>query len=173
MKPSNWIQFSWDLTIPPQSTSELPEHYQIARATADDGKELRKVITSSFTLDPGWNPALQEVTQTVDEWLDRASATDTHAYLALRHGTRIIGAAVLSLDAAAENHFSPGPCVLMEYRNRGFGTFLLERSLATLCEAGLTRACAIAKEQSPVAKFLYTKFDSIQAPFNAPAAIAA
>jgi hypothetical protein len=173
MKSTNWIQFSWDLTALSQLTAELPEHYQISAATSEDEKEFRRVISSSFTLDPTWNPTMKEVAQTIVGWLDEASDTKTTVHLALRHGARIIGAAVVCVDAAAENHLSPGPCILMEYRNRGFGTHLLERSLATLRDAGLPRACAIAKENSPVTKFLYTKFNSSQAPFNFSSALAA
>jgi predicted N-acetyltransferase YhbS len=173
MKSTNWLQFSWDLNALPQAEAALPEHYQISIATPDDEKEFRRVISSSFTLDPTWNPTMKEVTQTIDGWLDEASEEKTSVHLALRHGARIIGAAVVSVDPAAENHLAPGPCILMEYRNRGFGTRLLERSLAALREAGLPRACAIAKENSPVTKFLYTKFNSSQAPFDFSSALAA
>jgi ribosomal protein S18 acetylase RimI-like enzyme len=54
----------------------------------------------------------------------------------------------------------------MEYRNRGFGTRLLERSLHTLRNAGLARGVGIAKENSPVAKFLYPKFGGTAAPYE-------
>ena len=172
MKSINWIQFTWDLASLPALESELPEHYQISRATADDEKELRKVIASSFTLDPTWNPSMKEVMQTIDGWLDGMKES-SNVYLALRHGVRIIGAAMVSLDAEADHHLCPGPCILLEYRNRGFGTKLLERSLAMLREAGLPRASAIGKENSPVSKFLYTKFDSVQSPIDLDSAVAA
>jgi hypothetical protein len=173
MKSTNWIQFTWDLAALPVAESALPEHYEITRATADDEKELRKVISSSFTLDPTWNSTMKEVTQTIESWLDQARDAETTVHLALRHGARIIGAAVVAVDGAAENHLSPGPCILMEYRNRGFGSCLLDRSLAILREAGLTQARALAKENSPVTKFLYTKFNSVQAPHDFSAALAA
>jgi hypothetical protein len=173
MKAINWIRFTWDLASLPESRSDLPEHYQIVEAVKDDDKELRRVIASSFTLDPSWNPDMQEAMQTIETWLDRASETDTAVFLALRHGTRIIGAAVVSVDPSAENHLAPGPCILMEYRNRGFGTRLLERSLSTLRVAGLTEASAIAKESSPATKFLYSKFASKAAPYETPSAVAA
>jgi hypothetical protein len=173
MKSINWIQFTWDLASLPALESELPEHYQISRATADDEKELRKVIASSFTLDPTWNPSMKEVMLTIDGWLDGVNANSQNAYLALRHGVRIIGAAMVSLDADAENHLCPGPCILLEYRNRGFGTKLLERSLAMLRDAGLPRASAIGKENSAVSKFLYTKFESVQSPFDLDSVLAA
>jgi N-acetylglutamate synthase-like GNAT family acetyltransferase len=159
MRLINWVQFSWDLAALPETLPELPEHYQISAATPDDEKELRRVVIASFALDPDWNTTMQEVLQTVEGWLRDTLEKSADACLVLRHGTRIIGGSVLSLEADAVNHLLPGPCVLMEYRNRGFGTHLLGRSLATLRDSGLQRAAAIAKENSPVAKFLYTKFD--------------
>jgi hypothetical protein len=164
MKLLNWIRFTWDLTKLPSVGLQLPEHYQVAPATGDDEKELRKVFSSSFLLDPTWNPAIGEAMQTIQSWLDSAFASDTSTCLALRHGVRIIGAAVLSLDPAADNHLAPGPCILTEYRNRSFGTRLLENSLKLLRDAGLARATAIAPDHAPVAKFLYPKCNALVTP---------
>ena len=164
MKLINWVQFTWDLTTLPHSTSELPEHYEISQATPDDEKELRRVVTSAFALDPEWNAAMQEVMQTVEHWLGETLQSEGNACLVLRHGSRIIGGSVLSVAPDAQHHLSPGPCVLMEYRNRGFGTRLLERSLNLLRENGLTRAVGLCKENSPVTKFVYTKFNGIASP---------
>ncbi|MEP7015522.1 MAG: GNAT family N-acetyltransferase [Verrucomicrobiota bacterium] len=164
MKLLRWIRFTWNLTTLPPLVSELPEHYQIAPATDDDQLGLRKVFSSSFVLDPFWNPAVQEVTRTVDAWLDQALVSDLSTCLVLRHGRRIIGASVLSFDPEAQNHLAPGPSVMMEYRNRGFGTLLFERSLSALREAGLVRAGGIARENAPVARFLYPKFGGVPEP---------
>jgi GNAT superfamily N-acetyltransferase len=174
MKLSNWIRFSWDLTKLPQFDAALPEHYEIGAATAEDEKELRKVISSAFVLDPAWNPATQEVMETIDAWLDGALAAESKCTcLALRHGSRIIGAAVVSHDAAAEVHLSPGPCISVEYRNRGFGTRLLEHSLTRLREGGLSEAIGIAIESAPVTKFLYPKFNGTPSPHDSTPLLAA
>jgi GNAT superfamily N-acetyltransferase len=173
MKLINWVQFTWDLAGVAAVDSALPEHYEITPATADDEKELRRVITSAFALDPEWNPTMQEVMQTIDSWLDEALGSETNTAIVLRHGVRIIGASVLSMEQDRDNHLSPGPCILMEYRNRGFGTKMLERSLQALRDAGLTRAAGIAKENSPVTKFLYTKFGGTAAPYDAGSLLAA
>src|SRR5947207_8072411 len=111
MKTGNWIRFSWDLTKLPQFDAALPEHYEIGAATAEDETELRKVVSSSFVLDPAWNPATQEVMETIEPWLERAFASPTSTCLPLRHGERIIGAAVISTSLETEIHLSPGPCV--------------------------------------------------------------
>ena len=125
-----------------------------------------KVFSSSFMLDPVWSPAVREVMRTVNAWLDRALASDLSACLVLRHGQRIIGASILSFDPEVENHLAPGPSIMMEYRNRGFGTLLFERSLDSLREAGLARASGIARENTPVARFLYPKFGGVMEPAN-------
>ena len=150
MKLVNWVRFSWDLTKLPPLDCKLPEHYEIAPASREDEAELRKVISRSIVLDATWNPAMQEVMQTINAWLDEAFASPTSIFLALRHGARIIGASILSPDSSGQNHFKPGPCVLVEYRNRGFGTGLLKHSLQALREAGVTRAIAVSKENAPV-----------------------
>lgn len=173
MKWSNWIQFRWDLTRLPNFDAVLPEHYEIGIATAENEVELRKIISSSFVLDPTWNPATQDVMEAVDLWLGRAFTSPTTTCLALRHGLRIIGAAVISHSPQADVHLSPGPCVSMEYRNRGFGTRLLEQSLTKLREAGLKEAVGIAHEKAPVTKFLYPKFNGISSPYDPAPVVAA
>ena len=166
MNLSNWIRFKWDLTQLPSFENELPQHYEIGLATAEDEMELRKVISSSFVLDPAWSPAMQEVTERLELWLERAFASPTCTFLALRHGLRIIGAAVILQDPDAEIHLTPGPCISMEYRNRGFGTRLLEQALTKLRDAGLKEAIGVAKENSPVSKFLYPKFNGTASPHD-------
>jgi N-acetylglutamate synthase-like GNAT family acetyltransferase len=165
MKLSNWIRFTWDLTQLPTVENALPEHYEIGPATADDAMELRKIISTSFVLDPMWSPELQEVTEKIEAWLERAFASSDCIFLALRHGTRIIGASVLCTLPDADMHLIPGPCISMEYRNRGFGTRLLEKALIRLREAGLTQAAGVAKENVPVSKFLYPKFNATSSPY--------
>ena len=110
---------------------------------------------------------MQEVMERLEQWLERAfSSSTTCRCLALRHGLRIIGAAVICPEADADFHLVPGPCISMEYRNRGFGTRLLEQCLTRLREAGLQEASGVAKENAPVSKFLYPKFNSTASPHD-------
>ena len=169
----NWVQFEWDLTKFSDIDPNLPDHYQIAPATKNDEVGLRKLFSSAFLLDPSWNPAIAQTMQTIQPWLDQALETEAKICLALRHGLRIIGASVISTDPSAGNHLMPGPCVLMEYRNRGFGTALLRSSLKLLIEARLTRAFAITRENAPVTKFLYPKFGGVVTTTNRPTLLAA
>jgi GNAT superfamily N-acetyltransferase len=161
MKLLKWVRFTWDLTKLPSQDVRLPQHYEIAATTAEDEKLLRKVFSSSFLLDPSWNSAIGEAMQIIQSRLDAALASDQFTCLALRHGPRIIGAVLLGLDENAEDQLSLGPSILPEYRNRGFGTRLLESSLIWLREAGLTNASGMALDYAPVAKFLYPKFDGM------------
>jgi acetyltransferase (GNAT) family protein len=173
MKLLNWVRFSWDLSVISPTPVDLPSHYAITPASTEDEKEVRKVLSCSFLLDPAWNPAIGEVMHSLQGWLDRAFLAEENTCLALRHGSRIIGASVLCLDPNAENHFAPGPCILMEYRNRGFGTGLLQASLQMLRQSGVQRASGIARELSPVAKFLYPKYDGVAEPAKIAVALAA
>lgn len=158
MKLLKWVQFTWDLAKIPASAGILPAHYKISPATAEDEMALRKVVSSSFLLDPAWNSAIGEVMRSIQSRLDAALADDNQTCLALRHGQRIIGAAVLHPDISAIEHLAIGPSILAEYRNRGFGTCLLEASLAWLRDAGLSRASAMSPDYVPATKFLYPKF---------------
>ena len=80
MNWSNWIRFRWDLTQLPKFDAELPEHYEIGPAAAEDETELRKVISSSFVLDPTWNPATQDVMEAIE--LQAAGAYDLKTSIA-------------------------------------------------------------------------------------------
>ncbi|HET9418811.1 MAG TPA: hypothetical protein VFO30_05675, partial [Chthoniobacterales bacterium] len=112
MKHSSWIRFQWDLSAFPANGSPLPPRYQIAPASGHDVEQLRKLFSTAFTLDSTWNAAVDEVLATVQMWLERAFASRTSTCLALRHCTRIIGASVVLGEPEADNHLTPGPCIL-------------------------------------------------------------
>lgn len=173
MNPLHWIQFSWDLSSFSDADLGLPSHYEITPAANDNETELRKVFSSAFLLDPAWNPAIADTMQTIQPWLDGVFGSETTTCLALRHGTRIIGAAVISTEASADSHLIPGPCILMEYRNRGFGTALLKASFGRLRDAGIASAIGITRASAPVTKFLYPKFGGVASAVKTAALLAA
>lgn len=169
MKLAPWVRFTWDLSQLPPLGVALPAHYHFAPVRGSDEKELRLVITRSIAHDTSWGEGLHEIDAMIDGWLERAFAEESNSFcVTLRHGLRIIGGAILIPNALAEDHLSPGPCVLMEYRNRGLGTALLGQSLCQLREAGLARAGARARRNSPVARFLYPKFNGTPTPDDTP-----
>jgi len=173
MKMLNWVRFTWDLNKLSSCEMKLPAHYQIAPATAVDERQLRKVYSSSFLLDTIWNPVIGEIMQTIQSRLDDVFVSAKATCLALRHGARIIGGAVVSFDFDAEDHLAPGPCVLIEYRNRGFGTHLLAKSLCLLRDGGLPQASGLAPDYVPASKFLYPKFGSRVSPVEVVPSLAA
>src|SRR6266480_7298494 len=122
-----------------------PRQYRLSLVKAAEREQLQAVIEKSFVLDPGWNAALHMIDAQVN-------------WLALQHGARIVGGTLLMTDPGAPAQLVPGPCILMEYRNRGLGTLLLSLALHHLRDAGMTRACARTRESSPAARFLYPKF---------------
>ncbi len=169
MKDVQWVRFTWNLSELPPLALALPAHYHLGRVGAEEEAEVRAVVTRSFAHDDSWGNSIQEVNALVEQSLERFSASEEGVLcLALRHGVRMIGAALLVPDAQAENHLTPGPSVLMEYRNRGFGMALLGESLRTLREAGLTEAGGRARAHALVAKFLYPKFKGTPTPDKRP-----
>ncbi len=173
MKFFKWLQFTWDLQLLPGLTEKLPAHYQIAPAKEGDEMALRKIFSSSFLLDPAWNSTIGYVMRTIQSRLDTALTSEEYTCLTLRHGQRIIGAAVLHPQESAPEHFSIGPTLLIEYRNRGLGTFLLHQSLEWLRDAGMNRVSAVSIDYAPVTKFLYPKFGAVMTPVDRTIPLAA
>jgi GNAT superfamily N-acetyltransferase len=164
MKRTHWVSFTWDLAKVELPEVAIPRHYSISLADVEDQEELQRVINKSLALDPSWNAALPEVGATLMASIARTLALESALRMTLRHGTRIIGGTLLLPDANASEHLVPGPCILMEYRNRGLGTLLLVSALRHLRDVGVTRACAITRENSPAARFLYSKFSGNPSP---------
>jgi hypothetical protein len=164
MKRTRWVSFAWDLAKVELPELALPRHYRIGATEAEDQEELQRVISKSLALDPSWNATLPDVKATVTASIARTSAGASTVHLTLRHGARIIGGTLLAPEVTATEHLVPGPCILMEYRNRGLGTSLLVAALRQLRDAGVTRACAITREGSPAARFLYPKFSGNPSP---------
>ena len=95
-----------------------------------------------------------QVKSSIAAALDSESAS----WLAVHHGARIVGRTLLMTDPDAPAQLVPSPCILMEYRNNGLGSLLLCSALHHLQDAGMIRACAKTRENSPAARFLYPKF---------------
>jgi len=159
MKPLDWVEFRWDLAASSPAALALPEHYRIEEAVAEDEDEIRKVVARALTLDPTWSADLDRVVSVVDEWVARAF-TGGHP-IALRHGQRIIGCVIVSEDPAAPGNLAPGPCVSIEYRNRGFGSQLLAAALEFLRGKGGTHAIAVTRASANAARSLYAKFGGV------------
>ena len=179
MKLVRWTRFSWDLSKLAPVYPAISSHYRFRRATVDDEKVVRAVVFSSFTLDQTWNFLLREIRDQLETSLNTVFH-DHHPEdngerfcLVATHGSRIIGVSALSPLREAENHLLTGPCILMEYRNRGLATALLAQSLSALREVNVTTAHGLTKHGSPTAEFVYPKFGSTSAPYENQSHLAA
>ena len=166
MKLVRWLRFSWDLSKLPAEENPLEARYRIRVATKEEEPVVRNVIQSAFTLDMNWNDSPKNLRVSFDEQLNEAFQGKQSFCLVVTHGTRIIAASLVLASNEADSQLISGPCVLNEYRNRGFGTALLKASLNALREAGFTSAHAVSKANVPVARFVYTKFQSTSTPWN-------
>ncbi|MEO7932997.1 MAG: GNAT family N-acetyltransferase [Chthoniobacterales bacterium] len=158
MKLTNWLKFIWDLKTYEAPKTDLPSHYTIRRAVRNEEEVVRKAIFSAFSLDSDWSDSLNRIWPTLTGQIGDAFGSKEPKCLVLTHGTRVIGASILTTDTDAPNQLISGPCILVEYRNRGLGTQLLAASLAYLREAGLELASGTTKKTIPAAKFVYHKF---------------
>jgi ribosomal protein S18 acetylase RimI-like enzyme len=166
MKLLSWLRYEWDLRKLDESPVELAVHYVIRKAIREEEDTVRKTIHSAFSLDADWSDALKRIWNGIDDDISAAfDSRDAHC-LVLTHGARIIGASTLSLTPTDAVHLLSGPCILVEYRNRGLGTALLAESLRHLAEAGLEKAAGMTRKGVPAAKFVYPKFGGHSEPVD-------
>lgn len=166
MKLTNWLKFIWDLKSFEAPKADLPSYYAIRRAARNEEEVVRKAIFSAFSLDSDWSDSLNRIWPTLNEQIGDIFNSKEPKCLVMTHGTRIIGASLLSTDSNASNQVISGPCILVEYRNRGLGSKLLAASLSFLKEAGLEVVSGITKKSIPAAKFVYHKFGSRSEPLE-------
>ncbi len=166
MKLVQWIRFTWDMASFVPVTDAIEPHYQIRVATKDEEKTVFNVISSAFSIDMEWSDTFDQVRDHFESEIEKFFARKEPSCLVLTHGSRIIGASAVDLSADTENHILTGPSILNEYRNRGFGSALLYRSLLMVKEEGFEKAYGITKYNVSAAKFIYTKFNSESNPHN-------
>lgn len=166
LKSVRWLRFTWQLGELPPAPAGLDACYKLRAAARDEAASVEKVISSSYSLDSDWGDHYASIRERLRRQILMTFDRESMPAVVVLHGQRIIGASVLSTESGSDSHFVSGPCVLSEYRNRGLGTALLHHSLKQLAHAGLEEAAAIAKASSQAAKFVYTKFDPDQAPWE-------
>jgi predicted N-acetyltransferase YhbS len=166
MKLVHWTRFTWDLSKLPAEGSLLEPHYHIRPVERGEEKTVRAVISSAFALDMNWSDTHKNIREWLESRLDDVFEHKPAPCLVVTHGLRIIGASPLDTNADADFNLIGGPCVLNEYRNRGIGSELLFRSLQALRDAGFEQARAVTKSNVPIAKFVYSKFNSFSEPWE-------
>jgi len=163
MNTVNWVRFSWDLANFAPVCPPLPASFAIRRAVQEDQETVNSLVMSSFTLDSEWNPFFREIRPLIESALNDVFDEKREPFgLVVTHGARVIGASGLTAEPEAQNHLLTGPCIALEYHNRGLATALLAQSLLTLRDAGLANARGMTKLGSTGAQFIYPKFGSIR-----------
>jgi hypothetical protein len=172
MKLVRWKRFTWDLQQLAPSESALPGRYQVRAAQPQEQKAVSEVILSSYSSDPAWSDVFRDFRATLSAQIEMVFDREETPATVICHGQRIIAASALTTLPDFEHHLLSGPCVVMEYRNRGLGTALLAFSLGLLRQAGLTQAHGIAKHNVAAAKFIYPKFGSFHCDYEYEPALA-
>jgi ribosomal protein S18 acetylase RimI-like enzyme len=158
MMMSVWVQFSWDLKTLPAQGPKLPAHYTVESAAQEDRPLLLASVTRSYSMESAWSDDLNARVKLAEEMVNVAFVAGEVTFLAIKHGTRIIGASAIRDAADKLSNLPLGVSVLNEYRCRGLGTFLLYESLRRLRERGLDRAHVVTKKGVPADRYLYPKF---------------
>lgn len=164
--PVSWLRFEWDLNKVPTEGGEALPPFLVRAAKKEERDAVLNVIASAFSMDTGWG----DIKAAMIERLRKSALTsferEIPACIALLHGGRIIGASLLQDEPEAESHLASGPCILHEYRSRGYGTLLLKASLDALHKGGVKKAHAITREKTIAARFVYPKFGGTAAPWT-------
>jgi ribosomal protein S18 acetylase RimI-like enzyme len=158
MKLSVWVQFTWKLKALAAETAKLASRYSAESATLDDRDLLLAAVTRSMSMEPAWSDDLSAREKLAEEIIQTAFPAGEVAFIAIKHGTRIIGASAIRDAGDKVSNLPLGVCVLNEYRCRGLGTFLLHESLRRLKERGLDEARLVTRKGLPADRFLYPKF---------------
>jgi len=158
MKLSTWVQYSWNLKTLPAESPKLDKRYTVESATLDDRNLLLAAVSRSLSMEPAWNDDLAARVKLADEIINTAFPAGEVAFVAIKHGARIIAAAALRDAGDKVSNLPLGVCVLNEYRCRGLGTFILHDALRRLRERGLDEARLVSKKGLTADRFLYPKF---------------
>ena len=162
MMLSSWVQFSWDLKNLPAEGPKLAPRYTIETASQEDRPLLIASITRSFSMESGWSDDLNARIKLTEEIVNTAFVAGEVAFIAVKHGARIIAASAIRDAADKVSNLPLGVSVLNEYRCRGLGSFLLFESLRRLRERGLDLARVVTKKNVPADRYLYPKFGGVR-----------
>lgn len=158
MKLVRWKRFTWKLTSLPTPAPALADRYVIRTAFPDDRESVMSLVLTAFTLDSVWADTLATLREWLTANINAAFEKEVAPAVVITHGQRIIAVSAITTDPDADSNLLSGPCVSMEYRNRGLGTALLYHTLMQLRQGGLEQATGVTKANVPVGKFMYPKF---------------
>jgi hypothetical protein len=158
--PSKQIElskFQWKLDAIPSEAAVMNSPFTVRSAAEQELEEAASVIQASYNLDHQWSGCARYIDNIVLPAVAEIFKGDCTC-LFVQHGNRIIAASAFSVEPINGVNLVSGPCVFMEYRNRGIGGSLLGATLLALREFGVTEAVGQALPNSPAAKYLCTKF---------------
>jgi hypothetical protein len=160
------VKFRWNLAGLTSPVPEISKPFTVRTAGQEEVEEALRAVKSSYDLDPEWSGCDKYVEDTVLVGVKKALATGGECLL-VQHGNRVIAASVYTPEPGDDGvHLVSGPCVLIEYRNRGLGGSLLGATLEALRARGLVEAYGRTRPNGPSAKFLASKFGG--QPVNVP-----
>lgn len=157
IKPVELVRYRWSLEGPLGSAAEIPAPFTLRAAEAADYEDALRVVQASYNLDHEWSGAARHVDEFVLPGVKKAFDGEAHA-LFVQHGSRVIAASVFDPEPEDGIHLITGPCVFIEYRNRGIGGTLLGATLEALRVLGVKDICGQTRPGGPTAKFLCPKF---------------
>ncbi|HLB32757.1 MAG: hypothetical protein A3F67_08680 [Verrucomicrobia bacterium RIFCSPHIGHO2_12_FULL_41_10] len=168
MIPTLWNRFQWKTTssaaFPP-----LVAPFVIRYARPEEKNAVLQVALLSLKMNTDWHDATTQATLFIHEGLKQAFLPENDpTCVVIAHGQRIIGVSMFDPQPEAATHLLSGPWVVTEYRNRGFGTALLQASLTGLAERGVTEVCGITRTNTVVSRFVYPKFGGIASEYTFP-----
>src|SRR5271170_2305353 len=95
MRLSTWIQFTWNLKTLPAETAKLASRYTVEMASLDDRPLLLAALTRSLSMEPAWSDDLAARVKLTEEIIETGFPAGEVTFVAVKHGSRIIGAAAI------------------------------------------------------------------------------
>lgn len=166
-KPIKLVRFRWNLLDLPADLPAFPKPYKLRGAEKHELPDAIGVVKASYNLDPEWSGYGKHLDSVVLPGLKESFEDDVFC-LFVFHGNRVIAASAFAPEPGDGDHLVSGPCVLVEYRNRGIGGALLAATLAALREKGVKSATGQTRPGTPSAKYLFSKFGGEAVPSPAP-----
>lgn len=150
----------------------LKTPFSVRRALVEEKEKATQVALLSLKMNTEWHDATDVTSTCIQEAAEHAFSEDSEpSCLVIAHGQRIIGVSILNLHSEAAYHLASGPWVLMEYRNRGFGSALLHASLHELAQHGIIEPRGMTRGNSIAARFIYSKFGGVMSAAAPPSLV--
>jgi predicted GNAT family acetyltransferase len=168
MKSIGWSRFSWEAKdLPETSRYIITETYSLRTANRQEKTLVHQVINSCFAQESCWNDVASKLMPRMQQEVeDRFTHHHEGDCLVITHGNRVIAASVVDPSRSSDNHLITGPCITVEYRNRGFGALLLKESLLLAAQGGAEVLFGVTRTTSPAARFVYPKYGGISVPYD-------